>query len=114
MKEQVLPAEPRNKGLFSPLKLSCLRDIGWTEWDPIGLLPAGHLWEDYPEFADEYDRYLLEVVSRLRRDWSVSDAAAYLLWVASEHMGLGKRAQQTNAEATAKAIKAYLDTVPSG
>jgi len=39
---------------YPPLKLSRLRDIGWREWDPIGLLPQGDAWESYPEFADEY------------------------------------------------------------
>jgi hypothetical protein len=101
------------KPWYLPLKLSRLRDIGWTEWDPIGLLPKGHSWENYPEFADEYDRYLLEAASRLRRDWSISDATNYLVWAASEHMGLGKLVNQIAAEATAKAIKAYLETPPS-
>lgn len=95
-----------------PLKLSRLRDIGWKEWDPIGLLPEGDTWDSYPEFADEYDRYLLHAASRLRRDWSVLDATDYLMWIASEHMGLGpppNSSARINAEATAKAIKAYVD-----
>jgi len=96
----------------APLKLSRLRDIGWREWDPIGLLPAGTAWESYPEFADEYDRYLLEAASRLRRDWAVSDAVDYLISIASEHMGLGPPPDSSaskRAEATATAIKAYVD-----
>lgn len=96
---------------YPPLKLSRLRDIAWEEWDPIGLLPSGDKWESYPEFADEYDRYMLEAASRLRRDWSISDAADYLMWIASEHMGLGSPRDETSrvrAETTAKAIKAYL------
>jgi hypothetical protein len=97
---------------YPPLKISRLRDIGWKEWDPIGLLPRGSTWERYPEFADEYDRYLLEAASRLRRDWSVSDAADYFMMIASEHMGLGPSHDslaRRSAEATAKAIKAYVD-----
>jgi hypothetical protein len=92
-------------------ELSRLRDIGWREWDPIGLLPEGDTWESYPEFADEYDRYLLEAASRLRRDWSVSDAAEYLMLIASEHMGLGPPhddSGRNRAVATANAIKAYV------
>jgi hypothetical protein len=97
---------------YPPLKLSRLRDIGWREWDPIGLLPQGDAWESYPEFADEYDRYLLEAASRLRRDWSISDAADYFMLIASERMGLGpprNSSPRNRAEATAKAIKAYVD-----
>jgi hypothetical protein len=97
---------------YPPLKLSRLRDIGWTEWEPIGLLPVGDAWESYPEFADEYDRYLLEAASRLLRDWSVSDATDYLMLIASEHMGLGPpcdSSARNRAEAPANAIKAYVD-----
>ena len=101
---------------YPPLKLSRLRDIGWKEWDPIGLLPEGDTWDSHPELADEYDRYLLHAASRLRRYWSVSDAADYLMWIASEHMGLvppPNSSARINAEATAKAIKEYVDE-PTG
>lgn len=101
--------------VYPPLELSQLRDIGWREWDPIGLLPEGGTWNSYPEFADEYDRYLLEAASRLRRDWSVSDAVGYLMLIESENMGLGPLASaRTRAEATAKAIKAYVDEPNKG
>jgi hypothetical protein len=96
---------------YPPLKLSRLRDIGWAEWDPIGILSPGKRWDHHPA-ADEYDRYLLEAASRLRRDWSISDAADYLMHIASEHMGLGLLMDgeaRLRAETTAKAIKAYLD-----
>jgi hypothetical protein len=100
---------------YPPLKLSRLRDIGWTEWDPIGILAKGEIWDHHPA-ADEYDSYLLQVASRLRRDWSVADATEFLIWVASEHMGLSAAATtsaRSRAEATAKAIKAYLETLPA-
>jgi hypothetical protein len=99
---------------YPPLKLSRLRDIGWAEWDPIGILLPGEKWDHHPA-AEEYDRYLLHAASNLRRDWSVSDATDYLMWVASEHMGLGhskNAVARVRAEATAKAIKAYLDESP--
>jgi hypothetical protein len=88
-----------------------LRDIGWREWDPINLLPAGDKWESYPDFAYEYDPYLLEVAFRLLLDWSVSDAVEYLLIIECEHMGLtpnGASARR-RAEATVQAIKALVD-----
>ena len=95
---------------YPPLKLSRLRDIGFKEWDPIGILGPEEIW-DYHPAADEYDRYLFHAASRLRRGWSVSDAADYLTWVKSEHMGMGgdDPPDRSRAEATARAIKAYLD-----
>lgn len=100
-----------------PLKLSRLRDIGWKHWDPIGLLPEQGTWENHPEFSDEYDRYLFHAASKLRRDWSITDAVDYLMFIANEHMGLGPPSSplaRTRAEATAKAIKAYLDEPTQG
>jgi hypothetical protein len=74
--------------IHSPLKLSRLRDIGWAEWDPIGLLPNGATW-NHQSFADEYDTYLLRVASELRHGWSVAQAVDYLMQIEAEHMGLG-------------------------
>lgn len=102
---------------YPPLKLSRLRDIGWTEWDPLRLLPKGDRWENYPEFADEYDRYLLHAETRLRRDWSVSEAADYFMHIACEHMGLGQpidSSARIRAEGTAQAIKACVDRATLG
>lgn len=80
-------------------------------WDPIGILSPGEAWDHHPA-TDEYDRYLLHAASRLRRDWSVSEAADYLTRVRSEHMGLGHLddpPDRSRAVATARAIKAYVD-----
>lgn len=97
--------------MHGPLKLSCLREIGFSEWDPIGLLAKGEVWDHKP-FADEYDPYLLEAAGRLRRDWIVDDAVEFLMKIECDHMGLGLRAtSRPRAEATAKAIRAYLDSV---
>lgn len=85
-----------------PLKLPRLRDIGWAVWDPIGLLGKGEHWDHQP-FAGEYDGYLLRVACELRPDWSVTQAVDYLVWAASEHMGLGVRSTtRARAEATVK------------
>lgn len=48
-----------------PLQLSRLRAIGWSNWDPIGLLEPGASWAN-ESFADEYDSYLLEGASGLQ------------------------------------------------
>jgi hypothetical protein len=93
-----------------PLKLSDLRNIGWAEWDPIGLLAKGERWERQP-FADEYDNYLLRVASELRRGWSVAQAVDFLMRVETERMGLGvKPTSHARAEATVIAIEAYLNS----
>jgi hypothetical protein len=92
----------------APLKLSCLRDIGWAEWDPIGLLAKGEPWDHQP-FAGEYDRYLLAVASHLRRDWSTAQAVDYLMQMETDHMGLGLApTTRARAEAVVSAIQAYL------
>jgi hypothetical protein len=72
----------------SSIELSRLRDIGWEQWDPIGLLAEGDTWNHKP-FADEYDSYLLHVASLLWNGKSKNEAITYLDWVGSEHMGLG-------------------------
>lgn len=94
-----------------PLDFSWLRDIGWSEWDPIGILSPGETWDHHPA-VDEYDVYLLHAADRLHGDWTISDAADYFMWIASEHMGMGPpkdAAARVRAEATATAIKARLD-----
>ena len=91
-----------------PIKLSELRDIGWKEWDPIGLLPAGEVWDHKP-FADEYDGYLRKVAGDFRRGGSVDEAIRYLLDCEREHMGLGVRpGQETRAKVTALSIQRYM------
>jgi len=72
------------------LKLARLRDIGWSAWDPIGLLGDGESWDDQP-FADEYDSYLMQAAGELRRGASLSDVVDFLVHIESEHMGMGVR-----------------------
>lgn len=56
--------------LMSPpkVRLSRLRDISWSVWDPIGLMGVGQNWQDKDcrPFANEYDGYLLQAAGRLR------------------------------------------------
>ena len=95
------------------LQLSRLRQIGWDQWDPIGLGSVEDWRTDGP---DEYDSYLLHVVSMLRKGQGVDDAAAYLDQISSEHMGLGEVTPESHRAslATADAIAAYLKTLPDG
>jgi hypothetical protein len=93
----------------APFKRSRLRDVGWTTWDPIGLLGRGDIWDHKP-FGDEYDGYLLRVASMLRAGAAEEECIAYLDWESSEHMGLGPRtpaAQQASSE-TVEAIASYV------
>ncbi len=85
------------------MKLSRLRDIGWSTWDPIGLLPTGSRWDeaDNQSFADEYDSYLIEAAGRLRRGASDIDVIGYLMSIEADHMGLGA---QSDAHARARSL----------
>ncbi|WP_056444329.1 hypothetical protein [Caulobacter sp. Root1455] len=98
------------------VKLSRLREIGWSQWDPIGLSQMGDDdWKDGGPCADEYDSYLLGVVGRLRRGEPTSDAVAYLEEIEIDHMGGGRNPTTLGrAEATVAAIADYLATLPAG
>lgn len=80
------PLTPRPK-----IKLSRVRDIGWSLWDPIGLISADQDWNDEEclPFADEYDSYLVQAAGQLRRGKSELDVAVYLATIEVEHMALG-------------------------
>ena len=85
---------PRFESSLTPrprLKLSRLRDIGWSLWDPIGLLKAGQKWHDADclPFANEYDSYLVYAAGQLRRGASAETVARYLTDIEVDHMGLG-------------------------
>ncbi|MGO4836916.1 hypothetical protein AB4144_32195 [Rhizobiaceae sp. 2RAB30] len=91
------------------LKHSRLRDIGWSLWDPIGLLPTGETWdhEDNLNFADEYDRYLSDAATELREGRPDAEVVALLVNIEADHMGLGERPDsQTRAAAVVAAIHA--------
>ena len=95
----------------SPI-LSRLHDIGWDLWDPIGL-------RDVRESGceDEYDRYLWQVVTRLKRGDSIRDVVSYLIDVETHVKGLGSSPSPSSlprATATAVAIETYLKTRSEG
>jgi hypothetical protein len=91
------------------VKLSKLRDIGWTLWDPIGLLPPNVTWNDERcrAFAGEYDGYLRFAAVRLRDGAAHGEVVDYLVTAETEYMGLSKRpTTRSRAEATVAAIAA--------
>jgi hypothetical protein len=98
------------------IKLSLLREIGWSRWDPIGLSQMGHDdWKDGGPCADEYDSYLLGVVGRLRRGEATCAAVSYLEEIEIEHLGGGRNSTtRPRAEATVAAIADYLKGFPYG
>jgi len=91
------------------IELDRLREIGWREWDPIGLVDSS-----CPR--DEYDSYLLQAVSRLRQGQTIDEVTNYLEKMAAEHMGLGASTPFSRAasERTATLIDRYLSAFPSG
>jgi hypothetical protein len=98
------------------IKLSRLREIGWSLWDPIGLRElSDDDWRDGGPCADEYDGYLLQAAGRLRRGESKSEVIAYLVETETGHIGLSlNETTRSRAEATVTAINAYLETLPPG
>ena len=69
------------------VKLSALREIGWTVWDPIGLFDmVGPDFSKGP--ADEYDSYLMVAFGMTQSGKSIDEVADYLTEIASAYMGL--------------------------
>lgn len=94
------------------LRLSRLRDVGWSLWDPIGLLGAGQRWDegDAQEFADEYDTYLIEAAGLLRRGAADQDVVEFLVGIETVHIGLTLQPDTyERARSTVVAIKADLE-----
>jgi hypothetical protein len=91
------------------IKLSEIRRIGWRDWDPIGLSDGSEFGREC--CADEYDRYLLHVVSMLTRGASRIDAATYLCEIASDQMGLSVTDHDA-ARRTVHEVAEYLNALP--
>lgn len=89
------------------ISLEALREIGWTQWDPIGLIGSRGC------APDEYDSYLLQAVSRIRNGANDAEVAAYLGHIQSEEMGMGP-ADLGRGQATSAALRAYLATLDPG
>ncbi len=109
--ESYLEGYASNMTLYPKIRLSRLRDIGWKLWDPIGL--ADDEGSPSEGCADEYDGYLLHVVSMICRGGSKNEATAYLNDIASKHMGLSVIHPEA-AAATSHAIAEYLTSLPDG
>lgn len=67
-----------------------LRVIGWSQWDPIGLLGVTGSWRGQP-YEDEYDSYLYKAAQMLKNNSSVEEVADYLFVIQSQAMQIGPK-----------------------
>lgn len=94
-----------------PVKLSILRDIGWRDWDPIGLSTLEGGWEG-SSAADEYDRYLIHLAMRLQKGEPDEPMVDYLVRIETEHMGLSSSpSARPRAVATVAAVREYVESL---
>ncbi|SLN72937.1 hypothetical protein ROA7450_04081 [Roseovarius albus] len=70
------------------INIDCLREIGWTLWDPISLNETMGGWKG-EAFEDEYDSYLLKAAGMLWNKRTAEEVVEYLFQIESQHMGLG-------------------------
>lgn len=83
------------------IRLSRLRDIGWSLWDPIGLIEADQSWQDEAcrPFENEYDTYLMQAARRLRKGVAEPEVAHDLARIEVEHIGLASPFEKALARA---------------
>jgi len=87
------------------LRLSRLRDIGWSIWDPIGLNDFGEDWKNV-SFASEYDGYLIRAAGMLRNNEPEENVVDYLVHTEIDRMGLPPtQRRHERARAVVSAIK---------
>lgn len=92
------------------IELVQLREIGWSEWDPISLQEIDPDWRSNGG-EDEYDSYLLHVSSLVQNRRSEAEAIQYLVEIEHNHMGMElSTTTHSRAVATVRAIKAYLES----
>src|SRR5436305_603370 len=93
-----------------PLKLSLLRDIGWSRWDPLRLNGSWGGWQ-HNNGADEYDRYMLRVAGGLQSGEPDGVLVDYLVSIETRHMGLpNSSGARTRAGATVAAVREQLES----
>ena len=70
------------KGAAFKAFLLDLREIGWSEWDPLGLST------ERAHCEDEYDSYLLAASGKLSNGIPMDRVVAYLVRIETVHMGM--------------------------
>lgn len=92
------------------IELAQLRQIGWSEWDPISLQEIDPDWR-LDGGQDEYDSYLLHVAGLIQNKRPEADAVQYLVEIELKHMEMELSATtHSRAIATVRAIKTYLES----
>ena len=96
------------------IKLSVLRDVGWDQWDPIGLDGSDGGWRR-SHAADEYDRYMRRVADGLQNGESGEGLVDYLVSIETAHMGLTETpSTRMRAEAAVDALRKDLARLWTG
>jgi len=97
---------------WSPsVKLSVLREIGWSYWDPIRLNGSEGGWRR-SNAADEYDRYMLRVARGLQSGEADETLVDYLVGIETTHMGLAETPTlRSRAEATVAALREEVENL---
>jgi hypothetical protein len=91
------------------IDLERLREIGWTEWDPIEVLKYRDTWVGQP-FENEYDHYLIHVADRILVGDDDATLVAYLVAIERDDMyDSSAEVSPERAAATVIAIRKYLD-----
>ena len=92
-----------------PVEMEILREVAWTEWDPIGLLAVDADWRA-KSFKDEYDTYMKRCVRMVNRGQTEGQIAGYLMGVTKYNMGMGGGlAVRKSAVNTARAVIALVE-----
>lgn len=93
------------------MQLSVLRDIGWGQWDPIGLNGSEGGWRR-SHAADEYDRYIRLVADRMQRGESDEALVEYLVSIETLHMRLNETPDtRMRAKATVTTVREHLASI---
>ena len=79
-----------------------VRKVLCGAWDPIGVADAA---------PDEYDSYIADIYSLLRREAPVEDVAAYLGAIESERMGLRRSPEKQRLAVAAQLRSLALPSV---
>ena len=95
---------------YPAVRLCDLREIGWREWNPLGLPPPKEDTWRHANIA-EYDNHMLHIACLLKKGGGTRDAVAYLVAAAAEYRGDHEDRQEDSiaAERAVQAVARYLN-----
>ena len=104
------PTYTRTMTTIPTFKLSRLRDIGWGQWDPIGIAGPNGSWPE--EAVDEYDSYLLQAAAKIWNQQTDKDVTDYLVEIETVHMGLSLTpGLRERALTVTRELRAYVEGI---